>query len=199
MEVQDLLFCEQRTILPPYCLWDVVSFPEVWNYNIIGLTIRIYAYTIIDCTLTELRDSDKLRSLRSLQLLVAALLCGAQSEKDNSRISWIGLSQSNPHTAMLFFTLWVYIPTHLPPSHSFYSHWINLPRTLLKVTSQIVWQIHAMAFKAAWWVMQALEFWADTKSCRDLSHLFRVDLSRLLGEKNLLPSGARTWVCSPAL
>jgi len=52
--------------------------------------------------------------------------------------------------------------------------------------------------------MHALELSADTKSCRDLSHHFRVELSRLLGEKkkqqNLLPSGARTWnrVCSPA-
>ena len=68
------------------------------------------------------------------------------------------------------FTLWVFIPIHLrvPLSHPFCSHWANLPRTLLEVASQIVWHIHAIV---AWWVMQTLEVWADTKSC-ETYHVF---------------------------
>ena len=50
------------------------------------------------------------------------------------------------------FTLWVYISTHLPQSHPFCSHWTNLPRKLLEVTSKIVLThtMYAIAFKAAW-------------------------------------------------
>jgi len=65
-----------------------------------------------------------------------------------------GFLQPNPQAAMLF-SPWVYIPTHLP----------------LGQTSQIVWHIHARAFKAARLVMQTLEVWTDTKSCRDISRL----------------------------
>ena len=36
------------------------------------------------------------------------------------------------------------------PTSPFCPHWTNLPRTLLEVTSQIAWNIHAIAFKAAW-------------------------------------------------
>ena len=40
--------------------------------------------------------------------------------------------------------------------HPFWLHWTNFSRSLLEVTSQIVWHIHAIAFKAAWRVMQTL-------------------------------------------
>ena len=66
----------------------------------------------------------------------------------------------------------IYVPTHLPLSHPFCSHWTNLPRTLLEVTSQIFDTYnYAIAFKAAWQVMQTLEVWADTKSCWELFNL----------------------------
>ena len=44
---------------------------------------------------------------------------------------------SQTNTQPCCFTLWVYIPTHLPLSHPLSSHWTNPPRTLLGVTSQI--------------------------------------------------------------
>ena len=75
---------------------------------------------------------------------------------------------AKPTHSHAVFTLWGYISTHLPLSHPFCSHWTNLPRTLPEVASQIVWHIdlHTVAFKAAWWVMQTLEVLADTKSCQ---------------------------------
>ena len=77
------------------------------------------------------------------------------------------------HTQPCCFHLWVYIPTHLPLSHPFCSHWTKIPRTLLEVTSQIVCGhiVHAIQFKAAWRVMVTLDIWADTKSCWDISYL----------------------------
>ena len=63
-----------------------------------------------------------------------------------------GIFSAKPTHSHAIFTLWVYIPTHLPLSHPFCSHWTNLPRKLLEVTSQIVWYIQCMlaiAFKAA--------------------------------------------------
>ena len=73
---------------------------------------------------------------------------------------------AKPTHSPAVFTLWVCIPIHLPLSHPFCSHWTNLQG----VASQIVWHIPAIA---AWRVMQTLEVWADTKSCRDTSHLFK--------------------------
>ena len=182
-----------------YYLWDV-WFPEIWNY--IGLTTRIYAYTIIDCTLTELTPCSygmqteqlihttthwSIRILHNCKRQWHTAKLNVSAVAGCSIVVWRSIRkrqfQDISEPAKPTHSHAVYIPTHLPQSHNFHSHWIDLPRTLLKVTSQIVWHIHAMAFKAAWWVMQALEFWADTKSCRDLSHLFRVDLSRLPGEK----------------
>ena len=63
-----------------------------------------------------------LRSLRSLQLLVAALLCGAQSVKDNSGISWIGLRQPIPHTAMMLFSPFVCIYQPTSPCSTISTH-----------------------------------------------------------------------------
>jgi len=77
---------------------------------------------------------------------------------------------AKPTQSPVVFTLWVCTPIHLPLFHPFCSHWTNLPRILLEVASQIVWHIHAIA---AWRVMQTLEVWADTKSCRDISRLFK--------------------------
>ena len=83
-----------------------------------------------------------------------------------------GFFSAKPTHSHAVFTLWVYIPTYLPLSHLFCSH---LPRKLVEVTSLIAWHIQCMlaiAFKAAR-VMQTLEVWADTKSCRDISRLFK--------------------------
>ena len=54
---------------------------------------------------------------------------------------WLSSKWSTPPTPFLLL------------SHSFCSHWTNLPRTMLEVASQIVWHIHAIA---AWRVMQTL-------------------------------------------
>ena len=56
---------------------------------------------------------------------------------------WGSLTAKPTHSHAIF-TLWVYIPTHLPLSQSFCSHWTNLPKKLLEVTSQIVWHIQGM-------------------------------------------------------
>ena len=82
---------------------------------------------------------------------------------------------AKPTHSHAVFTLWVYTYTNPPPlSHPFCSHWTNLPSTMLKVTSLIVLThtMYAIAFKAAWWVMQTLEVWADTKLSWDISRLF---------------------------
>ena len=73
---------------------------------------------------------------------------------------------SQTHTQPCCFNpLGVY--TNPPPlSHPFCSHWTNLPRKLLEVTSQIVWHVQC--------TLKHLELhesyadiggWADTKSC----------------------------------
>ena len=47
-----------------------------------------------------------------------------------------GIFIAKPTHSQAVFTLWVYIPPpNLPLSRPFCSHWINLPRTLLEVTS----------------------------------------------------------------
>ena len=50
-------------------------------------------------------------------------------------------AQPNPHTAMLFSSFGCLYQPIL--SHPF-THWTNLPRKLLEVTSQIVWHIQCM-------------------------------------------------------
>jgi len=53
-------------------------------------------------------------------------------------MTYWGIFTAKARDSHAVFIFWVYIPAHLPLSHPFCSHWINLSRTLLEVTSQIV-------------------------------------------------------------
>jgi len=44
---------------------------------------------------------------------------------------------------------------------------------------------YAIAFKATWRVMQALEVWADTKSCQDISCIFKDYLVTNVDDKHM--------------
>ena len=79
-----------------------------------------------------------------------------------------GIFEAKPTHSHAVYPL-AFIPTHLPLSHPFCSHWTNLPRTLLEFTSQIVWQIHAIAFKvgiSGYGNLQTMstDKWATSKS-----------------------------------
>ena len=56
-------------------------------------------------------------------------------------MTYWGIFTAKPMHSHAVFMLWVYIPTHLPLTHPFHSHWTNFPWTLLGVTSQNVWHI----------------------------------------------------------
>jgi len=70
--------------------------------------------------------------------------------------------QPNPDIAMLFHPLGVYTN---PPCPTLSAH--TEPISHGHAGSDIIWYIHAIEFKAAWWVMQTLA-WADTKLCQDI-------------------------------
>ena len=85
-----------------------------------------------------------------------------------------GFFTAKPTHSRAVFTLWVYIPTHLPcPT-------LSVPTEPIPQGNCWKWHhklfdtyMYAIAFKAAWRVMQTLEIWADTKSCQDISCLFK--------------------------
>jgi len=60
------------------------------------------------------------------------------------------------------FVLWAFVwlifvvTPHMQCLHILCIHNSLLLTLNLEVTSQIIWHIHAIAFKAAWWVMQTL-------------------------------------------
>jgi len=90
-----------------------------------------------------------------------------------------GLLRPNSDTAMLFPPFGCIYNPLFPVS----AHTKPTSRTLLDLSDITTHNyIHAIAFKAVWWVMQTLEFkgattssawfWADSKSCRRISHLW---------------------------
>ena len=103
--------------------------------------------------------------------------------------------QPNPHTAVLFSPFeCIYQPT--TPVPPFLLPLNQYPKEIAgsDITNCLTHTMYAIAFKAAWRVMQTLEIWADTKSCQDISRLFkdylvRVELSRY---QNLEPLGPQS-------
>ena len=77
-----------------------------------------------------------------------------------------GIFTAKPTHSHAVFTLWVYIPTHLPLFHPSAHTESTFPGNCSK------WH-HKLFDTQCMLVMQILEAWADTKLCPDISCLFK--------------------------